>query len=221
MAVPAPPRLPQLDRNEAILRAKVALELDRGARFLEQRVEHLFTGFPGMLLNPLAGAAYRAVGRDEIVRRATFQLDTILAAARTHGEKPEAIFDGHLTTYLSHDEAYVRANRRHPRYQELEGLLREVYVARVEPVSLLMHKGIGESYPDLVRSVFPSRAAATNLLQREFLYSDRIMVMAEREHGLLHMPPFVGHDVLRLLREAYDWYKDRAMRSLDGVYVLT
>jgi hypothetical protein len=207
-----------LARNEAILRAKVLVELDRGARFLEHRVQRMFTGFTGMLLNPVAGAAFRAVGRDEIVVRAQRQLDALIAAARTHGERPEAIFDGHLTAYLQHDEAWARANRHHPRHAELEGLLREVYVARVEPVSLLLHRGLGDTYNDLVRSVFPDRASAARLLEREFVYADRILGMAEREQGLLGCPPLVRREVFGVLRDTYRWYQGCVQANLDEVY---
>jgi hypothetical protein len=208
----------QRARNEALLRAKVLVELDKGARFLEQRVQHMFPGMAGMLLNPLAGLAYRTIGREEIVRRANQQLDIILAAAHAHGATPEAIFDGHLTRYLQADEAWARANRAHPRFPELEGLLKEVYVARVEPVSMMLHRGVGDTYPDLVRSVFPNRAHAAQLLEREFVYADRILVLAQSEPNLLHAPPLVKREVLGVLRDAYGWYKGAMHRSLDDIY---
>lgn len=215
---PALAREQQLARNEAILRGKVRVELDKGARFVESRVQCMFPGLTGMLLNPLAGMAYRTVGREEIVRRAHRQLDTLLAAARTHGATPEAIFDGHLTKYLEHDEAYARANRGHPRFQEMEGLLKEVYVARVEAASALLHKGFGESYHELVRSVFPLRPMAEQVLEREFVYADRILVMAHDEPGLMWAPPLVRREVFKVLRDGYEWYKGSVHRSLDEIY---
>jgi hypothetical protein len=208
----------QLARNEAILRAKVQAELEKGARYLEHRVEHMFTGFQGMLLNPLAGMAFRAVGREEVIRRAHRQLDCIIVAAKTHHTTPEAIFDGHLTAYLQHDEAWTRANRGHQRFPELELLLRDVYVARVEPVSTLLHHGFGDSYHDLVRSCFPNRAAAARVLAREFEYAGRILELAESEPALLHAPPLVRREVFRVLKDAYGWYRDAVHRSLDDVY---
>jgi hypothetical protein len=214
----APRSAGRLARNEALLRAKVLHELDLCTRFLEARVARMFDGVAGLLLNPLAGLAYRSVGREEVVRRAGRQVDAILAAARTHGERPEAIFDGHLTAYLRHDEVHARANRGHARFPELEGLLREVYVARVEPVSLLLHRGMGAGYPDLVRSVFPHREAAQRVLEREFLHADRILVMAHDEPGLLHAPPLVRREVFHVLRDTHEWYKARMVRSLDEVY---
>lgn len=218
MAQPTRARAQHLARNEALLRAKVLTELDKGARFLEERVQPMFTGFGGLLLNPLALLAYRAVGRDEIVRRAQRQLDAILAAAHTHGERPEAIFDGHLTAYLQHDEAWTRAHKAHARFPELEALLREVYVARVEPASLMLHRGMGDTYHDLVRSVFPTRDGAARVVEREFLHADRVMVLAHDEPGLVWAPPLVRREVFRVLRDAYDWYKASVHRSLDEVY---
>jgi hypothetical protein len=215
---PTPAREEQLARNEAILRAKVQVELDKGARFLEARVQGMFPGLAGLVLNPLAGMAYRSIGRDEIVRRAHRQLDTIIAAARTHGATPEAIFDGHLTAYLKHDEAWARANRRHARFPEMEGLLKEVYVARVESVSALLHRGMGDSYRDIVRSVFPVRAMAEQTLAREFVYADRILILAHDEPGLMWAPPLVRREVFDVLREGYEWYKGSVHRSLDEIY---
>lgn len=205
-------------RNEAILRAKVQVELDRGARFLEQRVGRMFGGLPGMFLNPLCGLAYRSVGREEIVRRAQQQVDILLGAAKDHGPRPEAIFDGHLTRYLAQDEVNARANRRHRRFPELEGLVREVYVARVEPLSLLLHRGIGEDYPDLVRSVWPMRDGAHRIVEREFLYSDRILALAREERDLILGPPLVRREVGDVLKDTYAWYKAAMHRTLDEVY---
>lgn len=207
-----------LARNEAILRAKVAVELDKGTRFLEQRVQCMFPGTLGAFLNPLLGMAYRTVGREEILRRAHTQVDIVLDAARAHGQAPATIFDGHLTRYLEHDEAFARANRRHARYQELEGLLREIYVARVEPVSLLLHQGMGDSYSDLVRSVFPNRDAARRVVEREFLYTDALFALAREERDLLHAPPLVRREVFEVLKDTYGWYKGRVQGSLDEVY---
>lgn len=212
----APPE--RLDRNEAILRAKMERELDKGARFLEERVQRMFGGPGAWLLNPLAGLAYRAVGRDGVVRRAQRQFDALLRAARAHATRPEAIFDGHLTSYLEHDEAWARANRGHVRFPELEGLVREVYVARVEAVSALLHGGAGEGYHDLLRSAFPRRDLAEQVLEREFLYAERLLAMAEAERGLMHAPPLVGTEVFRVLRDTYAWYRDNVRRSLDEVY---
>lgn len=211
-------RAEQLARNEALVRTKVQVELDRGARFLEQRVGAMFGGLPGLFLNPLAGAAYRTVGRDEIVRRARHQVDILLAAARDHGTRPEVIFDGHLTRYLAQDEVSARANPRHRRFPELEGLVREVYVARVEPLSLLLHRGIGEDYGDLVRSVWPMRDGAQRIVEREFLYSDRILALAREERDLITGPPLVRREVGGVLKDAYAWYKATMQRTLDEVY---
>lgn len=216
---PGPAARPEaLARNEAILRAKVLQELDKGSAYLEQRVQRMFGGVSGLLLNPLAGMAFRTVGRDEVVRRAHRQLDTLVAAARAHGETPEAIFDGHWDRYRAHDEAWARANKAHGRFQELEGLLREVYVARVEAVSSLLHQGEGATYRDLVRSAFPSRDTAERILEREFVYADRVLVLAEQEHSLLHAPPLVRRELLMVLRDTYAWYKANVHRSLDEVY---
>lgn len=207
-----------LARNEAILRSRVAIEVSRGAHFLEARVGNLFGGLAGLFLNPVAAAAYRAVGRDEVVRRAQRQVDVLLAAARDHGERPEAIFDGHLTTYLRHDEAWARADHRHPRFPELEGLVREVYVCRVEPLSLLLHRGLGEDFDDLVRSVWPRRDAAERILERESLYSERLFALAHEERDLLSVPALVRRDVGAALRDAHGWYQGALRRSVDEVY---
>jgi len=212
------PVRPRLEANEAILRARVLEELDHGSRFLEQRLTRLFPGFAGWLLNPLAGMAYRAVGRDEVVRRAQGQFDAVVGAAKLHPERPEAIFDGPMTAYLKHDEAWHRANRAHPRFPELEGTLREVYVARVEAVSALLHRGEGDTYRDLLRSAFPTREHASAVMEREFLYADRILAMAEAELDLLHAPPIVRAEVFRVLREAYAWYRGRMQQSLVDVW---
>jgi hypothetical protein len=215
---PALARQEHLARNEAILRTRIQVELDRGGRYLEQRVQCMFGGFTGLLLNPLAGMAFRTVGRDEIVRRAHRQLDCLIAAARTHGERPEAIFDGHLTAYLEQDEAWARANRHHPRFPEMEGLLKEVYVARVEGASALLHKGIGHDYGTIVRSVFPVRAMAEQVLEREFTYADRVLVLAHDEPTLMWAPPLVRREVFKVLREGYEWYKGCVHKSLDEIY---
>lgn len=218
MAAAGLSREQHLARNEAILRAKVLVEMDKGARFLEQRVARMFPGLAGLFLNPLASLAFHAVGREEIVRRASAQADILLQAARDHGRRPEAVSDGHLTRYLQHDEAFARANRRHPRFPELEALVREIYVARVEPASMLLHRGMGETYNDLVRSVYPSKDHARRVVDREFLHGDRLFHLVREERDLLHAPPLVRREVFDVLRDTYDWYKATVHRNVDDVY---
>jgi hypothetical protein len=204
-------------RNEALVRAHMVRDVEEGARFLEQRAGTLFTGLSGMLLNPLAGAAAKHLGHDAVVKRAHKRLDHVLAAARQH-DAGHAVIDEHFHRYLADDEAYARADPHHPRFAELRGHIRDGYFARVEPIALMLHHGMGSTYHEVVRSVFPSRPQAQASVERECAASEAIIVLAETEPQLLRAPAMLRPQLLGIMRETYSWYRGRMHRTLDEVY---
>ncbi|MCA1813908.1 MAG: hypothetical protein LC624_08150 [Halobacteriales archaeon] len=207
----------RMARNEAIVRQQMQRDVEEGAKFLEQRAGALFTGLGGLLLNPLAGAAAKHLGHDQVVKRAHRRLDHVIAAARLHDAGHDVI-DDHFHKYLAEDEAYARADPKHPRFSELRGHIRDGYFARVEPIALMVHHGMGSSYGELMRSVCPSRPQAQSHIERECQASEAIIVLAETEPQLLRAPAMLRPQMLGILRETYTWYRGRMHRTLDEVY---
>ena len=207
----------RLARNEALVRAHLLRDVEDGAKFLEAKASTLFTGLGGILLNPLAGAAAKHLGHDQVVKRAHKRVDHVLAAARVHDAGHDVI-DEHFHRYLAEDEAYQRAEPRHPRYAELRGHIRDGYFARVEPLALMVHHGMGSSYAEVCRSVYPSRPQAQVHVERECAASEAIIVLAETEPQLLKAPAVLRPQLLGIMKETYSWYRGRMHRMLDEVY---
>lgn len=207
-------------RNERLLTAYLDGELLAARDFLEHRLAHLFKGFLGKLVNPLAKAMYHAIGEHEVRKRIHEQFAIVAHAARD-AEKDglDAAIAKWTPQSLATEEVVHRGNKHHARFPEIERDLGEAFAWRVRAIApLLAHAGPVEGYEDLVRAVYPDRSVPERVVADHVAMAKRVTAKIRAEPKLLHFPgALVGH-LFPVVDDITDWYDRRARSEFDRVY---
>lgn len=119
--------------------------------------------------------------------------------------------------YARLQEVYRRARKDHPRFPDLESLLRIGYL-RVSGVIARLLQARGGSMEELLRSAYPTRREALDALQRELEILDRLLDLVERNPGLVGFPGPVRGPWVRLARETAAFSRERLLRFVEGAY---
>lgn len=207
-------------RNERLLRDYLNAELLSARDFLEHRLAHLFTGFLGKLVNPVAKALYHAIGEHEVRKRIHQQLDVVAAACRdAEKEGLEAAIAKHTPRSLATEEVVHRGNKHHPRFPEVEKLLADAFAWRVRAIGpLLAHEGAVERYDDLLRAVYPDRTVPERVVMDHVALARKVTAIIRAEPKLLHFPSALMGHLFPVVDDVTDWYERRARAEFDRLY---
>ncbi len=119
--------------------------------------------------------------------------------------------------YARLQEVYRRARRDHPRFPDLEGLLRLGYL-RASGVAARLLKARGGTMEEVLRSAYPTRKEALDALQRELEMLDQLLDLVAKNPGLVAFPGPVREPWLRLARETADFSRERLVRFVEDAY---
>lgn len=119
--------------------------------------------------------------------------------------------------YAGLQEVYRRARKDHPRFPDLEGLLRMSYL-RASGVAARLLKAEGGTMEELLRGAYPARQEALDALQRELEMLDRLLDLVARNPELVAFPGPVRGPWLRLARQTVDFSRERLVRFVEGTY---
>ncbi|MEM3087372.1 MAG: hypothetical protein QXO51_03800 [Halobacteria archaeon] len=119
--------------------------------------------------------------------------------------------------YAELQEVYRRARRDHPRFPDLEDLLRTAYLRASGVVARLL-KARGGTMGELLRSAYPTRQEALEAVQRELEMLDRLLDLVGKNLGLVAFPGPVRGPWLRLARETADFSRGRLVAFVEEAY---
>ncbi len=200
-----------------IVREEMVREIEMGEKFAFERLERIHP-LGIFLLRPLTYALMAEYRRRDS-RRVRGQLDTLLKAAewKMNGHGSAAVNRRYLGEYLRNDLIHRRANRRSKNFGALRNLLGELFVSRVDMIARLMGSR-GGSYEELTRDAFRTRREAERFLAQQLAIHDDIIRLFEEDAGLLRIPgPVRGH-ILRVVRETYEYAKERVSERMDEIF---
>jgi hypothetical protein len=206
------------EKNIRIIRKRLDHELDLAFRYIDNRISHLYGGITGIFLNPVIKFFYTFLARNAIRRRARKQLQLIVhCASEFDGKNLEKIVDEHLEEYLLTEEAFIRGNKRHPKFGEVTSILREIFKGRLLPLTKLL-SGSGETYEELTRSVFPKRKDVEAVCSQQFELVEKLIKMIREEKNLVKIPGMIRREVFAILDSGYEFAKKVLKEQLDETY---
>lgn len=207
-------------RNERLAREYLDAELLAARDFLEAKLARLFPGLLGAFLNPLAKNLYHAIGEAEVRKRVHRQLEVLGHAARDADEKGlDAAFATWEGRYLETEEIVHRGNRHHPRYAEVEAMMRASFERKLGALRpLFAHAGDAATYPELVRAVYPDRAVAEGYVKADMASVRRVAAIVRRDPDLVRFPRALVRHMLDVLDDVVAWYERRSEKEFDRIY---
>lgn len=208
----------QFDRNLRLVRERLDRELDHGTAFVEDRIADLVPGPAGVLVNPAAKLVYRWIGERAVKRRTRRQLDVVADLARDLDEAPASeLVEGRGEELLATEEVYVRGRESHDRFGEVVDILQPLHVQRLQVVGTLLREGEGETYPELVRSVY-DREEIEAVVEDHFERTWDLLSLVREEGALLPIPPGFRDPVWTLVEDTVAWYEERMHGQLADIF---
>lgn len=200
-----------------IVRAELLREIEVGEEFAFERFERIHP-LGVLILRPLT-YALRTEYKRKGGRNLRTQIEVLLAAAeaRGNGHSPAEVRRRYFGRYLRHDLLHQRASRGSGHFGALRGLLGELFGTRVDMLARLLDSR-GKSYEELARNAFRTRKQAEGVLARQFAIHDEILRLFEEDPRLLRIPGPVQNHVLHVVRELYDYSKERISGRLDEIF---
>lgn len=208
----------RFERNLELVRARLERELEEGTDFVEDRLTDLVSGPAAVVLNPAAKLLYRWIGEKAVKRRTREQLEVVAELARDLDEHtPEELVDRDLDRLLETEELYVRGRSSHDRFPEVEETLRDLLVQRLRVMGTLLREGEGETYPEVVRSVY-DRSDVEPVTDDHLRRTRDLMGMVRSEPTLLPVPPGLRDPLWSLVGDTLDWYEARLEDQYDDIF---
>lgn len=208
----------RFERNLRLVRTRLDRELEAGADFVEDRLGEIVSGPAGVLLNPAAKLIYRWIGEKAVKRRTRSQLDVVAELARDLDEaSADALVDRELDRLLETEEMAARGRTSHERFDEVRETIRGLLVQRVEVIGTLLREGRGETYPEIVRSVY-DRSDLEPVIEDHFERTRDLVALVRSEPSLLPVPPGFRDPLWTLVEDTVDWYEDRMADQFDEIF---
>jgi hypothetical protein len=204
-------------RKEEIIREELVFELNQGLIYVHQRIRNLYGGLLGKWLNPIAAIFFGFFQERKFKERLFNQLDLLFKVASSPDTEFEDCVREHFEEYLKNEEIYIRANPKHPRFDYLLEILRDIYTSRVTYLSNLL-RAEGETYAELVRNCYPNRRGVELLLGNQYRYLDEIMELLKNEEGLFKIPSMIRTEVMLVIKDSYRYAKEKLNERLDRIY---
>lgn len=208
----------RFERNRRLVRERLDRELERGTGYVEDRLADLVSGPAGLLVNPAAKLIYRWIGEKAVKRRTRRQLEIVADLAGELDERsPEELVDRELDALLETEELGARGRRSHPRFDEVRDTIRDLLVQRLRIIGTLLRQGRGESYPEVVRSVY-DRDDVEPVTRDHFRRTRELLDLVQSEPSLLPVPPGFRDPLWTLVGDTVDWYEDRLETQFDAIF---
>jgi hypothetical protein len=191
--------------------------MEEGLKYTDYRIRNLYGGVTGFFVNPIATMLYRYLGVGAVKRRWLERFKLMIDCIKKfRGKNLDSFVDRYLEDHLRINDTYLRANKNHPKFPELVSILREIFKYKIDLYSKII-RGSGDTYPELVRSVF-SRKEFEKYVERGFELEVKVIELTEKEKGLIKIPPLIRREAIFLLKSGVQEARRRVEQRMDRIY---
>lgn len=203
--------------KRAAVERELLREIEESLREMDRTIQGLYRGPFAGLVSGLGRALFSAIGREGVRRRAIALQRAVLACASEPARSCQADLEKNFEAYLENHEAWVRADRSHPKATALRKMVWEEFQAQVEMAFKILHSP-GSTYEEMVRNAFPECRTAEEALRKHFRAAEKLLELAEREKGLFRVPPLVRGQVFHVSRRVYAGTLRRVVSRCGEIY---
>lgn len=212
-----------IERKRKVIRDELISGLDSELQHVEYRMKHLYRGFLGSLLNPLAHGVFSFIAKEDIRKRGIMQIDLLLDIAAEADNKEninsavQNAVEKHLDEFLAVDEIWRRCNNDNKKISEMRVILKDSFRNRLEGVMKFM-RGNGPDYISLARTSFPNRSDLEALCREQFEIADRAAHLMENERDLLGTPHITRKEVIAILKSVLRYGEKMVNDRINEIY---
>ncbi len=195
--------------------------LNQGLDALRDLIKKEFPDFLHRVGMPII---YDFVVKGALKKNTRKQIDVVLKHALR--------YDGTLTTldtivtetfqeYYKYDITNQHCDHNHPKFSEVEEIIKLCYRARISSVGQLLQYQGAKDYDELIRNVFKTREQTRMALEEHYIITDKAIDLIEQ------YPELVRHDFLnkvywarniRIIRASYEYAQKYLLEKLDKLF---
>jgi hypothetical protein len=207
--------------NLRTIRGEMFRVIDLGLDALRELIRN---EYPDLLHKVGMPLAYEFVLKGYLSKNTKKQVDIVLKnALRYDGELTtlDSIVEETFEQYFSFDMTHQHCDRRHPKFAELQDIVKFSYRARIPPVWQLLQYDQVADYDTLIKEVFQTRENTRTALEEHFVIADKAVDLIEQ------YPNLIKHDFydrvywarnLHILRASYEYAQQFMSKRLDEIF---
>jgi len=194
--------------NLKIIRAEMFRVLDQGLDALRELIRQ---EFPDLLHKVGMPIIYDFVIKGNLRKNVKKQVDIVLKQAlRYDGNLPtlDTIVEETFPDYYNFDMTNQHCDHNHPKFSELQQIIKLSYRARISTVWQLLQFQGANDYDELIRNVFKTRDTTRVALEEHYIITDKAVDLIEQN------PELVRHNFydkvywarnIRIIRVSYEY----------------
>jgi len=207
----------QRDKNKEIIRKELTVEIDQGLEVIKNRIGHLYKGLFGRVMNPIVKQLFVWFGLERARETGLKRVDFVLDRITKYKGDMDSWVEKNFEEYLNYNEEYLRANKKHPKIEDLKCSIKKELRSRVELLMKLLD-GEGDTYAELLKSAFPKRSDVETVARNQLDALAELMEFAEKEEGLVKIPRVIKKEVFVVARAGFNYAEKRVNERMDKTY---
>ncbi|MBD3188127.1 hypothetical protein GF325_14920 [Candidatus Bathyarchaeota archaeon] len=212
----------QLEVNDkiSIIRESLIEEMDIGFDFVDEYMARSRKkGLWGAIMSSLEKFVFRYFARDNVRTKTIAQIDIIFQAAMefNQGTPMEDLGKKYFQEYLENDETYERCHKNHEKFPVIVENIKIGFESRIKQTAIMLAKGNGNSYPELVVSTFDDKGEAASFLTKELQCVRNEIDVLNEDPAILRVP-VAKKRILEIIEEGYRYAWRRLYENLEKYY---
>lgn len=190
-----------------------------GIKYTEHLIRSYYSGPLGSVLNQIMAMLYRWFGISRARQAGESRIRLVLElASKYDGTNLDQLRSEYLNEYISSHPIYIRANKSHPKLNQLIQILARDFDTRLEFLSRLLRSS-GSNLEELSRNAYSSQQAK-EAIQRQIEASKELLQLINSDPKLLQIPALIRRQVIRILNQVEQYAAQRLQQRWKSSYAL-
>ncbi|MHA1733813.1 MAG: hypothetical protein ACTSU5_17855 [Promethearchaeota archaeon] len=209
----------KVKKNLGLIRRALIEDIDLGLKQLKRLIEDEYPDILHKLSIPLI---YNLFVKDRLRGDTIRQINLVLKAAEEYdGTNLDELTEKYFEEYFKHDVVSKHCKHDHPKFPLLKEITKTSFRARIIPAYRVLNEGAGETYNDLIKSVYKTRDMTRKALEEHLIIADKAIDVIEDNKdvvkGPLYQAVYLARNI-RIIRAGYEFALQHLTRRLDDIF---
>ncbi|MHA1680594.1 MAG: hypothetical protein ACTSUE_06265 [Promethearchaeota archaeon] len=203
-----------------IIKEEMIREMDIGFDYVDDLMENTKKkGLFGSIMHSLEKFVFKYFARDNVRGKTIRQMDIIFESAKEYrqGASVQELGKKYFKEYIRNDETYERCHKKHAKFNIIVDNIKIGFESRIKQTTLMLERGKGTTYADIVKTAFLNKEEAIDFLSKELqCVKNEIDVLIEYPEIL--KVPVAKQRILEIIVLGYEYAWKRLFANLDLYY---